>query len=54
MVGRSQKRQFNLLTIKIAVPAVINGEQQFGGAGDIHGAEYEEELRLCKVVTLAL
>lgn len=26
---------------EIAVPAVINGEEQFGGAGDIHGAEYK-------------
>lgn len=34
---------------EVAVPAVIDGEQQFCGAGDIHGAEYKGEFRPCKL-----
>ncbi|WP_222704044.1 hypothetical protein, partial [Candidatus Erwinia dacicola] len=34
---------------EIAVPAVINGEKEFGGAGNIHGAEYKGERRLRKL-----
>lgn len=33
---------------EVAVPAVIDGEQEFGGARDIHGAEYKMRLRACK------
>lgn len=30
------------------IPAIIDGEQQFRGARDIHAAEYKTELRACK------
>ncbi len=33
---------------EIAVPAVINGEKEFGGTRNIHGAEYKAELQSCK------
>ncbi|WP_222563079.1 hypothetical protein, partial [Candidatus Erwinia dacicola] len=33
---------------EIAVPAVIDGEKEFGGTRDIHGAEYKAELQSCK------
>lgn len=33
---------------EVAIPAVIDGEQEFGGAGDIHGAEYKMRLTACK------
>ncbi|SFN54983.1 hypothetical protein SAMN05216516_11045, partial [Izhakiella capsodis] len=29
-------------------PAVIDVEEEFGGMGDMHGAEYKAELRSCK------
>ena len=32
----------------MAVPAVIDGEQEFGRARDIHEAEYNAVLRACK------
>lgn len=43
-------QQANAVTVllEIAVPALIDGEQQFGGAGNIYGAEYNGELRACK------
>lgn len=34
---------------EVAVPAVIDGEQEFGGAGDIHGTDYKGEHRPCKL-----
>lgn len=34
--------------IEVAVPAVIDGEKEFGGTGDIHGSEYKMRLRTCK------
>lgn len=34
---------------EVAVPVVIDGEQQFGGARDIHGAEYKMRLRARKL-----
>ena len=33
---------------EVAVPAVIDGEQEFGRARDIHEAEYNAVLRACK------
>ena len=33
---------------EIAVPAVIDGEKEFGGTRDIHGAKYKAELQSCK------
>lgn len=33
---------------EVAVPAVIDGEEEFSGTGDMHGAEYKAELRSCK------
>ncbi|AXF76576.1 hypothetical protein AV903_11820 [Erwinia tracheiphila] len=33
---------------EVVVPAVIDGEQEFGGTRDIHDAEYKAVLRPCK------
>ncbi|SFN54850.1 hypothetical protein SAMN05216516_11038 [Izhakiella capsodis] len=33
---------------EVAIPAVIDVEEEFGGMGDMHGAEYKAELRSCK------
>lgn len=43
--------QADIVTVffEVAVPAVIDGEKEFGGAGDIHGAEYKTVLRPCKL-----
>lgn len=34
--------------LEMVVPAIIGGEQEFGGVRDIHGAEYKMGLRACK------
>ena len=33
---------------EVAVPAVIDGEEELSGAGDIHETEYKAERRSCK------
>ena len=42
--------QADVVTVffEVAVPAVIDGEQEFGRARDIHEAEYNAVLRACK------
>jgi len=34
--------------IEVVVPAIIDGEQEFDGARDVHGAEYKMRLMACK------
>lgn len=50
---RSTERRVHWLTLspcffEVAVPAVINVEEEFGGTGDMHGVEHKAELRPCK------
>lgn len=33
---------------EVAFPAIIEGEQEFGGARNIHAPEYKTGLRACK------
>lgn len=37
------------MLLDVAVSAIIDGEQEFGGAGDIHGTDSKGEHRPCKL-----